>query len=131
MEQRVAKRWFSLPNIVLVWPVPIVALAAVVSECRALYGPRDAAPFAAAFLLFLLSYLGIAIGIWPNDRPLPFHPGGGGAATKHASIPLGRRALPTPRYSDVFGPVLLGVSGRAASEHRLPLRRTPRGGVPP
>ena len=65
-----------------------------------------------------------------DDRPLPFHAVEGGATTKHASIPLGRRALPTPRYSDVFGPVLLGVSGHGASEHRIPLRRTPRGGVP-
>ena len=72
MEQRIAKRWFSLPNIILVWPVPIVTLAAVVSECRALYRPRDAAPFAAAFLLFLLSYLGIAISIWPMIVPYHF-----------------------------------------------------------
>jgi cytochrome bd ubiquinol oxidase subunit II len=47
-------------------------LAVVVWEWRALAGSADAAPFIAAILLFLLSYLGIAISLWPMIVPYSF-----------------------------------------------------------
>jgi cytochrome bd ubiquinol oxidase subunit II len=58
IEHRIAERWFSLPNILFLWPVPIATLAVVVWAWRALSGAVDAAPFIAAILLFLLAYLG-------------------------------------------------------------------------
>jgi cytochrome d ubiquinol oxidase subunit II len=36
------------------------------------FGPVDAAPFIAAILLFLLSYLGVAISLWPMIVPYQF-----------------------------------------------------------
>jgi cytochrome bd ubiquinol oxidase subunit II len=44
MEQQIAERWFSLPHILFLWPVPIATLAVVVWEWRALTGSADAAP---------------------------------------------------------------------------------------
>jgi cytochrome bd ubiquinol oxidase subunit II len=72
MKQEIAERWFSLPHILVLWPVPIATLAVVVWEWRALTGPSDASPFIAAILLFLLSYLGIAISLWPMIVPYDF-----------------------------------------------------------
>jgi cytochrome d ubiquinol oxidase subunit II len=68
-EPSIAARWFSFPNILFLWPVPIVTCAVAVWEWRALGGAADAAPYAAAVLLFLLSYLGIAISLWPMIVP--------------------------------------------------------------
>jgi cytochrome bd ubiquinol oxidase subunit II len=72
IEHSIAARWFSLPNILFLWPVPIVTAAVAVWEWRALGGASDAAPYAAAVLLFLLSYLGIAISLWPMIVPYRF-----------------------------------------------------------
>jgi cytochrome bd ubiquinol oxidase subunit II len=50
----------------------IAALAVVVWEWRALTGSADAAPFIAAVRLFLPTYLGIAISLWPMIVPYYF-----------------------------------------------------------
>jgi cytochrome d ubiquinol oxidase subunit II len=72
MQPAIAARWFSLPNILFLWPVPIVTLAVAIWEWRALRNGPDAAPYAAAVLLFLLSYVGIAISLWPMIVPYRF-----------------------------------------------------------
>src|ERR1700722_2237858 len=72
MEHSIADRWFSFPNILFLWPVPIVTLAVAVWEWRALGRGPDVAPYAAAVLLFLLSCLGIAISLWPMIVPYRF-----------------------------------------------------------
>jgi cytochrome d ubiquinol oxidase subunit II len=41
-------------------------------EWRALKSPAEAAPFIGAILLFLLSYLGLAISLWPMVVPFRF-----------------------------------------------------------
>jgi cytochrome d ubiquinol oxidase subunit II len=66
----VAHRWFSLPNIFLLAPVPILTAAIAYAAWRALAGwGGDAAPFLAAMGLFLMSYLGIAASLWPMIVP--------------------------------------------------------------
>jgi len=72
MEHAVADRWFSWPNILFLSPVPLATLAVWMWEWRVLGGSADAAPFAVAILLFLLSYLGIAISLWPMVVPYRF-----------------------------------------------------------
>jgi cytochrome d ubiquinol oxidase subunit II len=72
IEPSIAARWFSFPNILFLWPVPIITFAVAIWEWRALGGGSDAAPYAAAVLLFLLSYLGIAISLWPMIVPYQF-----------------------------------------------------------
>jgi cytochrome d ubiquinol oxidase subunit II len=72
MEHQIAERWFSLPDILFLWPVPLATLAVVFWEWRALAGSTEAAPFIAAILLFLLCYLGIAISLWPMIVPYKF-----------------------------------------------------------
>lgn len=65
----IAQRWFSTPNIYFLSPVPIVTALLALVEWRALNGKRDFLPFLAALGLFLMSYIGIAISLWPMIVP--------------------------------------------------------------
>jgi cytochrome d ubiquinol oxidase subunit II len=66
----IAHRWFGWPNTLLLAPIPVLTVAMAIAARRALAGRGgDAAPFLAAMGLFLLSYLGIAISLWPMIVP--------------------------------------------------------------
>jgi cytochrome d ubiquinol oxidase subunit II len=72
VDPRIAARWFSWPNIALLTPVPIVTAALALWQWRALRGRSELAPFAAAICLFAMSYLGVAISLWPMIVPRRF-----------------------------------------------------------
>lgn len=73
MDGDIAKRWFSWPNIAFLSPVPVIAALLALWEWRALRnGKSDLAPFVAAVGLFAISYLGIAISLWPMIVPHRF-----------------------------------------------------------
>jgi cytochrome d ubiquinol oxidase subunit II len=72
IDQSIAARWFSWPTIFFVLPIPLVTAAIVIWEWRALGGSAGVAPFVAAILLFLLSYLGLALSLWPMVVPYHF-----------------------------------------------------------
>ena len=67
----IARRWFAWPNFVYLSPVPILTAALALGEWRAL-DRREAAPFILAILLFALSYLGLAISLYPMIVPHAF-----------------------------------------------------------
>jgi cytochrome bd ubiquinol oxidase subunit II len=69
MNEDVARRWFSWPNIALLAPVPIATALAAFGTWRALDGRSEAGAFVGGVLLFALSYLGIAISLWPMIVP--------------------------------------------------------------
>ncbi|QDC00491.1 cytochrome d ubiquinol oxidase subunit II [Mesorhizobium sp. 8] len=69
MDADIAARWFTWPNILYLAPVPIVTALLALVEWRALNSKAEALPFVAAIGLFLLSYLGIAISLWPMIVP--------------------------------------------------------------
>jgi cytochrome d ubiquinol oxidase subunit II len=58
---RIAERWFSLPNILYLWPVPLVTALVAFAAWRALARGGDRLPFFASIALFLLGYVGLAI----------------------------------------------------------------------
>ena len=64
-------RWFSWPNIALLSPVPILTAVTVIAEWFAFRSCYELAPFLGAIALFLLSFIGIAISLWPMI--VPFH----------------------------------------------------------
>jgi cytochrome bd ubiquinol oxidase subunit II len=68
----VAARWFSLPNILILAPVPIATAAAALVTWRALGTRAEVLPFAGAILLFVLSFIGIAISLYPMIVPYHF-----------------------------------------------------------
>jgi cytochrome bd ubiquinol oxidase subunit II len=72
MSQAVASRWFSWPNIALLAPVPLATAVVGFFTWRALNGRAEVTPFAGAIGLFTLSYLGIAISLFPMIVPYHF-----------------------------------------------------------
>ena len=68
---RIADRWFSFPNVAWLWLVPLATVAVAVSVWRALARTAEVWPFVGAITLFLLSFLGLAISLWPMI--VPFH----------------------------------------------------------
>jgi cytochrome bd ubiquinol oxidase subunit II len=69
VDAQIAARWFSWPNIGFLAPVPLITIALVLYAWRSLNDQSEYAPFLAALGLFLMSYLGIAISLWPMIVP--------------------------------------------------------------
>jgi cytochrome d ubiquinol oxidase subunit II len=68
----IARRWFSWPNSGFFSPVPIITVLIAVGEWYALRQRRhDVLPFLGAIGLFLMSFIGIAISLWPMI--VPYH----------------------------------------------------------
>jgi len=65
----IAARWFSWPGIAYLMPLPLLTLATFAYAYRVFGGRADLMPFLAAVLLFGLSYLGVAISLWPMIVP--------------------------------------------------------------
>src|SRR4029079_5412957 len=70
MDKDIAHRWFASPNIAFLAPVPLLAALLLILEWRAIADRRSVlSPFLYAVLLFSLSYLGIAISLFPMIVP--------------------------------------------------------------
>jgi cytochrome d ubiquinol oxidase subunit II len=67
--ERIAARWFTMPNILWLWPVPIVTVLTAWMLWRALETGREALPFLSTIALFLLGYLGLVISSYPYLVP--------------------------------------------------------------
>jgi cytochrome bd ubiquinol oxidase subunit II len=72
IDAHIAARWFSWPNIALLAPVPLISAALIWYEWRSLNNRSDYSPFIGALGLFVMSYLGIAISLWPMIVPRHF-----------------------------------------------------------
>jgi len=69
VDAAIAARWFSWPDIAWLSPVPLITLALTWFAWRSFNNRSEYAPFAAALGLFVMSYLGIAISLWPMIVP--------------------------------------------------------------
>ncbi|HEX2941163.1 MAG TPA: cytochrome d ubiquinol oxidase subunit II [Rhodopila sp.] len=66
----IAARWFSWPNIAFLIPIPIITLVIAWGEWLALDHLRhEVAPFIGALGIFLMSYIGIVVSLWPMIVP--------------------------------------------------------------
>lgn len=65
----IAERWFSLPNILFLWPVPLLTAFLAWRIWRAIDDAREATPFLLSALLFLLALLGLGVSIFPYAVP--------------------------------------------------------------
>jgi cytochrome d ubiquinol oxidase subunit II len=65
----IAQRWFSWPNIAFLSPVPIITALIALGEWEALRRRHELTPFLGAVALFLMSFVGIAISLWPMIVP--------------------------------------------------------------
>jgi cytochrome d ubiquinol oxidase subunit II len=69
VDADIGHRWFSWPNIAYLSPVPIATFFIAVFAWRSLNNSSEAAPFVGAVGLFFISYVGIAISLFPMIIP--------------------------------------------------------------
>jgi cytochrome d ubiquinol oxidase subunit II len=62
-------KWFSFPQIYYVLPVPLLVAFSAFMCFRGIYKNKDLQPFLWSIVLFLLSFIGLAISIFPNVVP--------------------------------------------------------------
>lgn len=66
----IATRWFSLPNLWYLLPVPVLTLLIAITLWFSLDNPeRHALPFVLTLGLIFLGFSGLGISIWPNIIP--------------------------------------------------------------
>lgn len=66
----IVMRWFVMPNIFVLAPLPIFALATIVALWTSLKNKsHERRPFILAMLLFLWPYLGFLLSVWPYAIP--------------------------------------------------------------
>jgi cytochrome d ubiquinol oxidase subunit II len=68
-EPRIAARWFALPSLYFLWPVPVVTALTAYLAWRWIENGREVPPFLATIVLFLLGFLGLAISNFPYLVP--------------------------------------------------------------
>ena len=69
LDPDIAARWFSWPNIAYLSPVPVVTGAVALGLIVAIRRRAETLPFLLTLALFLLSFLGLGISLWPNVVP--------------------------------------------------------------
>ncbi len=69
LNETIAARWFSLPNLIFFSPVPLLVLAMTALLLRARARGQEVMPFLYALGLFLLSFVGLAISLYPTIVP--------------------------------------------------------------
>ena len=68
-QPAIAERWLGWPRIAFFAPVPVITGLVALWIWRSLHNRSEAAPFVGAIVLFLLSYGGIIISLWPMIAP--------------------------------------------------------------
>ena len=66
---RIAERWFSWPNMLLLSPVPVLTALAALSCWRGIENKSDVQPFFSAIALFVLGFAGLVISNVPYLVP--------------------------------------------------------------
>jgi cytochrome d ubiquinol oxidase subunit II len=69
LNDDIARRWFSWPNIAFLSPVPILVGVTALALWRAIVLRREYQPFLLALVLFILSYGGLGISLFPHIVP--------------------------------------------------------------
>ncbi len=68
-DPAIAARWFAWPNTLYLLPVPLLVTLLTFGLLQAVVKRQERRPFVLTLGLFLLSYLGLAISLWPNIIP--------------------------------------------------------------
>lgn len=68
-QPAIAMRWFSWPNIIYLSPIPVYTGILAITLFWSLLKKHEYLPFISSIGLFLLSYLGLGISLWPYIVP--------------------------------------------------------------
>jgi len=69
LNEDIARRWFTWPNIAWFSPVPVLVAATAVLLFRAIVKRHEVQPFLLALVLFILAFTGLGISLFPNIVP--------------------------------------------------------------
>lgn len=69
LDETIASRWFAWPNILYLSPVPVLVVLAAWMYDFGLRQRREMLPFLAALAIFLLSFAGLGISLYPHIIP--------------------------------------------------------------
>ena len=69
LDSNLMARWFTWPNLLYLSPVPILAALDAAALWVAVRKGREVAPFVLALMFFLLGFIGLVAGMWPNIVP--------------------------------------------------------------
>lgn len=69
LNDEIAYRWFSWPNVAYLSPIPILVAITGVLLFRSVLKRQDAQPFLYSLLLFVLAYAGLGVSLFPNIVP--------------------------------------------------------------
>ena len=69
LDEEIAQRWFSFPNLLWFSPVPLLVGACTYFLLRAVANNKQATPFLLTLALIFLCYSGLGIGLWPHIVP--------------------------------------------------------------
>lgn len=69
LNEEIARRWFRLPNLFYLSPVPLLVAVAGFLAFRGIRQRRDAQPFLYGLALFALSFVGLGISLYPYIVP--------------------------------------------------------------
>lgn len=96
LNQQIFERWFTWPNFIYLSPLPTLALFIAFYLVKSIKDGREVAPFLMTILLFILSYLGLAISLWPWVVPYNISLSEGAAASESLSLLLVGAAIMLP-----------------------------------
>ena len=69
VEPKYFQRWFEFPGLLVAVPMPLLVAGVTFGLWRSIAGKRHWVPFVLTLALFLLSFAGLAISIWPDIIP--------------------------------------------------------------
>lgn len=69
LNNQIAQRWFTLPNILWLSPIPLMVGGIFYKLQKSLDYKANTSPFIYSLAMVFLGYLGLGISIWPNIIP--------------------------------------------------------------
>ena len=69
LDVRLMERWFAWPNFLYLSPVPLLTALNAALLWRAVLRNEELQPFVLSLCFFVLGFVGLVLGIWPNIVP--------------------------------------------------------------
>lgn len=88
LDNDIHTRWFSVPNVYYLMPIPLITALVFVCLWRSLRRGDEYKPFLLSLALFVLGYIGLAVSLWPWIVPYKVSLWDGAAADTSLSLLL-------------------------------------------
>jgi cytochrome d ubiquinol oxidase subunit II len=116
MNAEIRARWFDLPNLFFLLPIPTASLILLIMIWRDLHAGREYRPFLLSFGVFLTGYIGIAISMWPYIVPFEITFSQAAAAPESQSLLLVGTVILLPLILVYVGYCYYIFRGKASHE---------------